>query len=82
MKSNLGVLNSARGVFAIAPSDTVNHPFTARGIYVGGAGNIAIVNDDNTVVTLTAVPVGTQLLVEHKRVNATGTTASLLVGYK
>lgn len=65
---------------AIVPSDTVNQPEGFVALYVGGAGNIVVVNQDNSNATFTAVPVGTQLLVAGKRVNATGTTATLLVG--
>lgn len=80
MNVNQGKLNAARSCFAVVPHASTNHPSTARGIYVGGAGNIAVVNTDDTVVTFTAVPVGTVLYVEHKRVNASGTTATLMVG--
>jgi len=70
----------ARYAFPITPSDTVNLQATARGIYVGGAGNITAVMMDGTVVLFTAVPVGSILPVEVNRVNATGTTATALVG--
>jgi hypothetical protein len=64
---------------AITTSDTVNLPAGCRGIYVGGAGNVVLVGDDNTAVTFTAVPVGTFIPCGAKRVNATSTTATLLV---
>jgi hypothetical protein len=64
---------------AITPSDSTNLPGGCRSIYVGGAGNIAIVSQSNEVVTLTAVPVGTVLPVSPKRVNATNTNATLLI---
>lgn len=66
--------------FALTPSDTVNEARQFEAIYVGGAGNIALVNQDGTSVVFTAVPVGSQLRVAGKRVNATLTTATLLVG--
>ena len=71
----------ANKAFAIVPHASNNHPNTCRHIYVGGAGNIVLVNDDDTTVTLTAVPVGTVLNVESKRVNAVNTTATLMVGW-
>jgi hypothetical protein len=67
----------------ITPSDVnsaaTNLPGGCRGIYVGGAGNLAMVDGDNNVVTFTAVPVGTFMPCGAKRINATNTTATLLV---
>lgn len=68
-------------VFAITPHDTNNLPSTTEWIYVGGAGNLAVVGEaSSTAVTLTAVPVGTQLFGRFTKVLSTGTTATLLVG--
>jgi hypothetical protein len=70
----------AADAFAITPSDTVNYTQgMARGIYVGGAGNIALVTPQGNVVTLTGVAVGSILQICSIRVN-TATTATLLVG--
>lgn len=72
----------ASGAFVITPSDATNFTQMARGIYVGGAGNIVLLpNKDSTqTVTFTAVPVGTILPVNCWRVNSTSTTATALVG--
>ena len=67
----------------ITPSDTVN--ITAFGqfssltdaIYVGGAGVVAAVFEDGSVVNFTAVA-GEILPLHVKRINSTGTTATLL----
>lgn len=72
-------LQAGTSFFAITPSDTVNLAKRCRSVYVGGAGNIAAVDDAGTAVTFSAVPVGTVLPIEAKRINATGTTATLLV---
>ena len=64
---------------SITPSDTVSLPAGCRGIYVGGAGNVAAVGDDNVAVTFTGLPIGTFMPIGAKRVNATNTTATLLV---
>lgn len=69
----------AVGWVAVTPSDTVNLLGGCRGIYVGGAGNVALVGEDDTAVTFTAVPVGTFMSCGPKRVNLTNTTATLLV---
>lgn len=66
--------------FAITTSDTVNFPNVVRAIYVGGAGNVTAVNEEDVAVLFTAPPVGSQLKIRAKRVNATGTTATVLVG--
>ncbi len=67
--------------FTIVPHAANNHPSPCRNIYVGGAGNITLVNADDTTVVFTAVPVGSVLKVDNKRVNAIGTTATLMVGW-
>jgi hypothetical protein len=63
---------------AVTPSDTVNFG-QARALYVGGAGNVAVVDLDGTAVTYVGVPAGTFLPVQCKRVNATSTTATSIV---
>ena len=67
----------------ITPSDTVNIVDPARdplpdAIYVGGAGVVRAVFPDNTTVDFTAIA-GETLPIRIKRVNTTGTTATLLV---
>jgi hypothetical protein len=67
---------------AVTPSDTVNLPPGARALYVGGLGNVAIVGDDDVAVTMTAPALGVWHNLGMKRVNATNTTATLiLAGY-
>lgn len=68
---------------ALTPSDTVDATNPNLGnplaIYVGGAGVVACVLEDSTVVNMTAIA-GSLLPVKVRRVNATNTTATLLVG--
>jgi len=66
--------------FTITPSDTTSFTTNARSIYVGGAGDVTIVTPVGTVVTFKAVPVGSILPVQARRVNTTATTATNLVG--
>jgi len=67
------------GAVAITPSDTVQQ--TYRGIYVGGAGDVAVVMEGGgAAVTFKAPPVGTLLPVRTSKVMATNTTATLLLG--
>jgi hypothetical protein len=70
---------------AIAPADNTQiGPYT--GLYVGGAGNVTVCmrNGDGTggvtTVLFEAVPAGTVLPIAFQGVNATGTTATHLVG--
>jgi len=73
------------GAKAIVPSDA--NDLAAYGaananlcdaIYVGGAGVVAVVFQDGTVVNFTCVA-GEVLPVRARRVNATNTTATLMV---
>lgn len=65
---------------AITPTDAnAIGPFQA--LYVGGAGDVVVVPRNSTSpVTFKAVPVGTILPISIQGVNATGTTATNLVG--
>jgi hypothetical protein len=67
---------------AVTPHDT--NPVIATGgafsgVYVGGAGNVAVKTVGGQSVTFTAPPVGTFLWVRGTHVLATGTTATNLV---
>ena len=63
---------------AITKSDTVNFDRPTNAIYVGGAGIVQAVMQDDSVVAFTCVA-GQVLPVKAKRVNSTSTTASLMV---
>ena len=71
----------------ITPSDTVNidvatgigeNDYPTDAIWVGGAGIVAAVRQDGTVLNFTCVA-GSILQIAAIRVNATNTTATLLV---
>lgn len=64
---------------AVTPHDSTNLDRGCRGLYVGGTGDVVVVWDDDTNSTFSAVPVGTFMPVQAKRVNATGTTATLII---
>lgn len=67
--------------FAITPNDATVLSPTPRFLYVGGAGDVAVLGlDDSSPVTFKAVPVGTVLAVRAKKVMSTNTTAASLVG--
>jgi hypothetical protein len=67
--------------FAITPSDSVDITDRHDAIYVGGAGNLVAVLPNGQTVTF-AVIAGQVLPIRVRRVNATLTTATGLVGLK
>lgn len=50
-----------------------------RAIYVGGTGDVTAVDQDGGTALFSAVPAGTTLPIMAIRVNAVGTTATLMV---
>lgn len=75
-----GLSSDYSSMYAITPHDTNEEAVAFRAIYVGAAGDITVVPLVGSAVLFKAVPVGTTLRVRGRRVNTTGTTASLLVG--
>lgn len=75
----LAPILQGQGGLVIVPSDTVAQG-TFRGIYVGGAGHVSMLGLDGNAVLFSSVPAGTYLPVGFTRINATGTTATLIVG--
>jgi hypothetical protein len=75
-------ITAARHAEAVTPSDTVDLSHVTSAIYVGVTGDLAMIlaNDpDVAPVTFKAVPAGTLLQLQCRRVMATGTTASSIV---
>lgn len=67
--------------FDITPSDTTALSQVTRGLSVNGAGNVSVeMGAANTVVTL-ALTVGVIHRIRVKKVRATGTTATGIVGF-
>lgn len=68
--------------FAVTTSDTSVYTTPTRKVWVGGAGNLAVLmNGDGSPVTLMAVPAGTMLELSVVKVMATNTTATNIVGF-
>lgn len=66
---------------AITPHDTNELATVTRGLYIGGAGNVAaVLADGGDAVTLTALAVGVIHRLRVRQVLATGTTATGIVG--
>jgi hypothetical protein len=70
------LLSPASDGAAVTPSDTVLLAVPSKRLYVGGAGNIALVTVRGTSLTYIGVLAGTYLWVRAQQVKATGTTAT------
>ena len=69
-----------RNFFAITPNDSTDIATRPDGIFVGGAGTIAMQGTDDNAATFT-VPAGVTLPLSPTRILATGTTATGIVGF-
>lgn len=70
--------SQARTWGAVTPSDSTVFSPTPKGLYIGGAGNIALRGEDGVDVTF-AVLAGVFLPLCPVRVLSTGTTATSIV---
>ena len=77
--SSRGLMSPAENAVAITPSDVADLPKTSRAIYVGGAGNLAVVTKRGDTVTFQNLGAGSVLSVRVARVLSTGTTATNLI---
>jgi hypothetical protein len=68
----------AHGAVAVTKSDSTVLP-TTRSLYIGGAGDVAVVTADGQTVTFSAVPVGSVLPIQVTKVMSTNTTATLIL---
>ena len=67
--------------FAITPDNSMKFVRRARAFYVGVGGDVTVLTGAGDTVQLKDVPQGAVIPLEITRVNATGTTASSLVGF-
>lgn len=63
----------------VTPSDSVPLAFVTLYLFVGGAGNIAVITAAGNALTITGVAAGTLIPLRVSQVNATGTTATNIV---
>ena len=72
--------HSATVCLAVTPSDSTDLTYsTCRAIYVGGDGNISLVDGNADTIVFTGVTAGSILPVQTARINATGTTATSII---
>ena len=70
----------SRRLLAVTPNDSNELSFLAKGLYIGGAGNVAVIAaDDSSAVTISGVPAGTILPIRARIVMSTNTTATNIV---
>ncbi|TMI98469.1 MAG: hypothetical protein E6G97_25945 [Alphaproteobacteria bacterium] len=75
-----GLDSPYEGGFAITKSDATVFAQPTRGVWVGGAGDLAVTYLDGTTDILQSVPAGTMLRIRVKQVLSTGTTATKISG--
>jgi hypothetical protein len=83
-KSDPGLIGVSNGpMFVVTPHDATNFTDPARYLMVTAAGNVAVVNLDDSVITIQSLQPGNYIMGAVKRVNATNTTvaAGNIIGY-
>jgi hypothetical protein len=75
MSGNIYASGPAYDAATVTPSDST-HLGNVRGLFVGGAGNVAVTTAKGTTLTFTGVVAGTILPVMVAKVLSTGTTAT------
>ena len=78
--SNFRSMSPASSAFAITPSNTEDLVRVTRGIYVGVTGNVKVDMFSGDTVTFLGMSAGVIHPIRAKRVYATGTTATSIVG--
>lgn len=71
--------SSAYGSFSITPNNDKDLQAITRALLVGGAGDVSLIMDDGSALTITAVD-DQRLPLRVRRVMSTGTTATGIVG--
>lgn len=78
-----GMSDPGERALAIVPSDANDLPETPKAIYVGTAGDIAMIGDNEApsaeAVVWTNIPAGAIVPFRPRRVMATGTTAADMI---
>ena len=77
---SVGLASPAINAVAITPDDDNDLATIARSVYIGGAGDLAVILEGDTVaVTFSGMLVGVVYSIRAKRINATNTTATNIV---
>lgn len=73
--------DSARSASAITPSDANNLTRITKAFTISVAGDVKVDFADSGTVTMTGLVVGTVYYMAVRKVYATGTTATGIIGY-
>lgn len=76
-KSN-NVIDPALNFAAVTPHASNELDYVTRALYVGGSGNLVVVNAAGAEVTFTAVPAGAILPIRTRRVDDSSTATSIV----
>lgn len=80
-KESTDLDDPAISAYAIVPNDGADLPNEVRSIYVGADGQISVnMSNEGDNIVFVGLIAGTILTIRASRVNATGTTATNLVG--
>jgi hypothetical protein len=71
---------SPREFFPITPDNSNDLAQVPQAIWVGGAGNLEIIDSVGTTIVITNLPAGQYWIGSPVRVKATNTTATCLIG--
>ena len=64
----------------VVPNDAADLAYATRSVYVGGAGDVAVMLAKGVAqVTHKSVPAGTRLFISATRIYSTGTTATFML---
>ena len=74
-----GLDSPANHAETVTPHDTTELTTVARALYVGVAGDVAVLMNDDSTATFVGVAAGSFLPIRVKRVNSTNTTATSIV---
>lgn len=66
--------------FSITPSDVTAFSVDPRALYIGGAGDVAVVMRGGPTLTFSGCAAGSILPIRVTKVLSTGTTATLIIG--
>lgn len=76
-----GLESPPQGLLDVSPSDTADLPSLLRGFMVRTSGDVAVVMFDGSEGVIPMVQPGSQIVARIRRVRATGTTATGIVGF-
>lgn len=68
--------------YSVTPNDLIDLPFVPRGIYVGGFGDVVMVDSEGNEATFVSLAIGVPHPLRPVRIKATGTTATGIVALR